>query len=99
MKKLSNSSVMCVEQKSCVTILHCLPNEIYLELPGREHEKSGASQGQPAWELIAKGIAKLGDWRGAPLGRMRKLIQQADPDVVEEWKRMGTPVWLHDGIV
>jgi hypothetical protein len=62
-------------------------------------KKLGASQGQPASELISKRIAELGDWRGKTLGRMRKLIKQADPDVVEEWKWMGTPVWSHDGII
>ena len=61
--------------------------------------KSGASQGQSASELISKRIAELGDWRGEALGRMRKLMQEADPDVVEEWKWMGTPVWSHDGII
>ncbi len=62
-------------------------------------KKSGASQGESAAELISKRIAELGDWRGETLGRMRKLIQEADPDVVEEWKWMGTPVWSHDGII
>src|SRR2546421_8856375 len=62
-------------------------------------KKSGASQGQPASELISKRIAELGDWRGETLGRMRKLIKEADPDVVEEWKWMGTPIWSHDGII
>src|SRR5881275_690073 len=62
-------------------------------------KKSGASQGQSASELISKRIAELGDWRGETLGKMRKLIKRADPDVVEEWKWMGTPVWSHDGIV
>src|SRR5512134_125361 len=62
-------------------------------------KKSDASQGQPASELISKRIAELGDWRGDTLGRMRKLIREADPDVVEEWKWMGTPVWSHDGII
>ena len=61
--------------------------------------KSGASDGQQASELISNRIAELGDWRGRTLGRMRKLIKQADPDVVEEWKWMGTPVWSHDGII
>src|ERR1700677_4303187 len=60
-------------------------------------EKSGASQGQSASELISKRIAELGDWRGETLARMRALIKEADPDVVEEWKWMGTPVWSHDG--
>ena len=49
-------------------------------------------------ELIDKRIADLADWRGQTLGRMRKLIQEALPDVVEEWKWMGTPVWSHAGI-
>ena len=62
-------------------------------------KKSGASQCQSASELISKRIAELGDWRGETLGRMRKLIKEADPDVVEEWKWMGTPVWSHDGII
>ncbi|HEY6157128.1 MAG TPA: DUF1801 domain-containing protein [Gemmatimonadales bacterium] len=59
---------------------------------------SGARQGQSAAELISQRIAELGDWRGETLSRMRKLIKQADPDVVEEWKWMN-PVWSHDGII
>ena len=62
-------------------------------------KKSDANPGQSASELISQRIAELGDWRGETLGRMRKLIKQADPDVVEEWKWMGTPVWSHDGII
>ncbi len=58
-----------------------------------------ASQGPSASELIAKRIAELGDWRGETLSRMRNLILEADPDAVEEWKWMGTPVWSHDGIL
>jgi hypothetical protein len=61
--------------------------------------KSNASQGQPASEIVSKIIAKLGDWRGETLSRMRKLIKEADPEVVEELKWMGTPVWSHDGII
>jgi hypothetical protein len=61
--------------------------------------ESDASQGQSASELISKRIAELGDWRGETLGRMRRLIKEADPDVVEEWKWMGTPIWSHDGII
>ena len=60
---------------------------------------SGTGEGPTASALISKRIAELGDWRGATLGRMRKLIQEADPGVVEEWKWMGTPVWSHDGII
>src|SRR5438876_7594401 len=67
-------------------------------------KKSGASQGQSASELISKRIAELGDWRGETLSRMRKLIKEAAPDVVEEvkWVKQtspGTPTWSHDGIV
>jgi hypothetical protein len=54
--------------------------------------------GQSASELISERIAQLAGWRGETLGRMRKLIQESDPDVVEEWK-WGTPVWSHDGII
>ena len=53
----------------------------------------------PASELIDHRIAELGDWRGETLARMRKLIHEADPDVVEAWKWMGTPVWEHDGVI
>ena len=62
-------------------------------------KKSSASQRGPASELISKRIAELGDWRGKTLGRIRKLIKAALPDVVEEWKWRGTPVWSHDGII
>ena len=60
---------------------------------------SDSSQAQSASDLIAKRIADLADWRGDTLARMRKLIREADPDIVEEWKWMGTPVWSHDGIL
>jgi hypothetical protein len=55
--------------------------------------------GKAASKLINERIAELGDWRGDALARMRALIREADPEVVEEWKWMGTPVWSHDGIV
>jgi hypothetical protein len=55
--------------------------------------------GPSASELISNRIAELGDWRGETLGRMRRLLQEADPDVVEAWKWRGVPVWEHDGIV
>jgi hypothetical protein len=66
--------------------------------------KSGASQGPSASKLISKRIAELGDWRGETLSRMRTLIKEAAPDVVEEWKwvkptQPGTPVWSHGGII
>src|SRR5213079_2155216 len=67
-------------------------------------KKSGSPEGQSASELIDQRIAELGDWRGETLSRMRKLIQEADPDVVEELKWIkptnpGTPTWSHDGII
>jgi hypothetical protein len=62
-------------------------------------KKPGASRSKPAAKLISERIAELGDWRGKALARMRKLIHEADPQVVEEWKWMGTPVWSHDGII
>jgi hypothetical protein len=62
-------------------------------------KKSDTSQGQSASELISQRITELADWRGETLSRMRKLIKQADQDVIEEWKWRGTPVWSHDGII
>ena len=61
-------------------------------------DTSSPSGGQSAAALIARRIAELGGWRGDVLGRMRTLIREADPDVVEEWK-WGGPVWSHQGIV
>jgi len=60
---------------------------------------SGVSEVQSASDLISKRITELADWRGGTLARMRALIKEADPEVVEEWKWMGTPVWSHDGII
>src|SRR6476660_6041498 len=67
-------------------------------------KKSPSTEGQPASELIDKRIAELGDWRGETLSTMRKLIKEADPDVVEEWKwkkasNPGVPVWSHQGLI
>jgi hypothetical protein len=50
-------------------------------------------------QLIDGRISELGDWRGAMLAKLRALIKQADPDVVEEWKWRGVPTWYHDGII
>ena len=55
--------------------------------------------GEAASANITKRIQELGDWRGETLARVRQLILDADPDIQEEWKWMGTPVWSHDGIV
>ncbi|HET9989874.1 MAG TPA: DUF1801 domain-containing protein [Kofleriaceae bacterium] len=56
-------------------------------------------EGKPAATMIDARIAELGDWRGKTLARMRALIKEEDPEVVEEWKWMGTPVWEHAGIL
>jgi hypothetical protein len=67
-------------------------------------KKTDAEQSESASQLVSKRIAELGDWRGKTLSRMRTLIKEADPDVVEEIKWMkaaspGTPTWSHDGII
>src|SRR5688572_22928932 len=62
-------------------------------------KKAAANYGGSATVQIDQQIAQLGDWRGQALGRMRALIREADPKVVEELKWMGTPVWSHDGVI
>ena len=62
-------------------------------------KKSGSQKGQSPSQLIDARIKELGDWRGEMLGRLRALVKEADPDVVEEWKWRGVPVWSHDGII
>ena len=64
--------------------------------PSPAHKQAS---GQAASRLIDQRIRDLGDWRGQTLARMRALIHEADPEIAEEWKWMGTPVWSHDGIV
>jgi hypothetical protein len=60
---------------------------------------SGSREGKSPSQLIDERIAALGDWRGEMLARLRSLIRQADPRMVEEWKWRGVPVWYHDGMV
>ena len=62
-------------------------------------KKSEPRQGPSPSDLISKRVAELGDWRGATLARIRALIKHADPDVTEEWKWRGVPVWYHDGMI
>ena len=62
-------------------------------------KKSGSQKGKSPSQLIDARIKELGDWRGKMLGRLRTLIKEADPDVVEEWKWRGVPVWSHDGLI
>ena len=66
---------------------------------GTTTKKSQSATGQSPSRLIDERIRELGDWRGKMLSRLRALIKQADPDVVEEWKWRGVPVWSHDGII
>jgi hypothetical protein len=61
--------------------------------------KKSRSTGRSPSELIDARIKELGDWRGKTLSRLRTLIKQADPKVVEEWKWRGVPVWSHDGLI
>jgi hypothetical protein len=62
-------------------------------------KKSGSQKGKSPSQLIDARIKELGDWRGKMLSRLRTLVKQADPDVVEEWKWRGVPVWSHDGLI
>jgi hypothetical protein len=61
--------------------------------------KSGSQKGESPSRLIDGRIKELGDWRGKMLSRIRALIKEADPEVVEEWKWRGVPVWSHDGLI
>jgi hypothetical protein len=62
-------------------------------------KKSGSRKSESPSQLIDEKIKELGDWRGKTLGRLRTLVKEADPDVVEEWKWRGVPVWSHDGLI
>jgi hypothetical protein len=61
--------------------------------------KTGAQQTKSPSQLIDDRITELGDWRGEMLSRLRTLIKEADPEVVEEWKWRGVPTWYHDGLI
>jgi hypothetical protein len=62
-------------------------------------KKSASQKSKSPSELIDARIKELGDWRGKMLSRLRALVREADPDVVEEWKWGGVPVWSHDGLI
>jgi hypothetical protein len=62
-------------------------------------EKNGTQKSKSPSQLIDARIKELGDWRGTMLSRLRTLVKEADPEVVEEWKWRGVPVWYHDGII
>ena len=62
-------------------------------------KKSGSQKSESPSQLIDARIKELGDWRGEMLSRLRTLVKEADPEVVEEWKWRGVPVWYHDGMI
>jgi hypothetical protein len=62
-------------------------------------KKSGSQKSKSPSQLIDARIKELGDWRGKMLSRLRTLVKEADPEVVEEWKWRGVPVWSHDGLI
>ncbi len=62
-------------------------------------KKSGSPESESPSQLIDARIKELGDWRGKMLSRLRTLVKEADPEVVEEWKWRGVPVWAHDGLI
>ena len=62
-------------------------------------KKPGSPKSASPAQLIDARIKELGDWRGRLLGRLRSLVKEADPDIVEEWKWRGVPVWSHDGLI
>src|SRR6201993_2222378 len=62
-------------------------------------KKSESQKSKSPSQLIDARIKELGDWRGEMLGRLRTLVKEADPEVVEEWKWRGVPVWSHDGLI
>jgi len=62
-------------------------------------KKSGAQKSKSPSQLIDARIKELGDWRGEMLSRLRAIVKEADPEVVEDWKWRGVPVWSHDGLI
>jgi hypothetical protein len=62
-------------------------------------KKSGSQESKSPSQLIDARIKELGDWRGEMLGRLRALVKEADPEIVEEWKWRGVPVWSHAGLI
>ncbi|MGQ0504797.1 MAG: DUF1801 domain-containing protein [Myxococcaceae bacterium] len=70
-----------------------------MEKKTAKKNEAKAKQAENPSRLIDERIKELGDWRGETLSRVRRIIQQADPDVVEEWKWRGVPVWYHDGML
>jgi len=62
-------------------------------------KKSGSQKSKSPSQLIDAKVKELGDWRGKMLSRLRTLVKEADPDIVEEWKWRGVPVWSHEGLI
>ena len=68
-------------------------------MPTDDEKKSASQERQSPSQLIDARIRELDDWRGKMLSRLRTLVKEADPEVVEEWKWRGVPVWSHDGLI
>src|SRR5215472_5579717 len=78
-------------------LLHNLSGRLGINAENKDMTKDASQTTKSPSQLIDARIKELGDWRGKMLGRLRALIREADPDVVEEWKWRGVPVWEHDG--
>ena len=76
-----------------------MKKSVAISKPKKPTHRSAGAPAESASAFIDAKIKELGDWRGKTLAHVRELIHQADPDIQEEWKWMGTPVWSHDGIV
>jgi hypothetical protein len=85
--------------RSSLTRKDVKPHKSAIKSKSPAVRSSEQASGKPASRLIDQRIRDLRDWRGETLARMRALILEADPEVTEEWKWMGTPVWAHDGII
>ena len=99
MKKWTKSPIAIPEDSSGV-VERLAEREIFpapKRRIGENMKPTSRPNGEAASANITKRIQELGDWRGEPLAHVRQLIHDADPDIQEEWKWMGTPIWSHDG--
>ena len=78
---------------------YCVRTYEYEDMKKTGLKKADTKHEKSASQLISERIAELGDWRGDTLRRVRKLIKEAEPGIIEEWKWMGTPIWSHNGLI
>src|SRR5215813_3367350 len=91
---------LCIADDECSRVILGKQAEPALGGGGRTSmKKSGLQNSKSPSQLIDARIKELGDWRGKMLSRLRALVKEADPEVVEEWKWRGVPVWSHDGLI